>query len=137
LLWNNQRTDLEVSQNIHRIATHCLQQRMTLEFSKALIRVALKKAAEQQARKSDRVLGSVIGVMNALTERADVRSWQTLPHNIHIAKLSLPPGRHQVQLQLTGNRTDQQHEFTYEIKSSQTLFHTFTSLETNYPRYYD
>lgn len=136
LIWNNQRTELEVCQNIQRIATHCLQQRMTLEFSKALIRVALKKALEQQARKSDRVLGSVLGVVNALTERADVRSWQTLPHNIHIAKISLPPGRHQVQLQLNGSRTDQQHDFTYEVKSGQTLFHTFTSLETNYPRYY-
>ncbi len=136
LIWNNQRTELEVCQNIQRIATHCLQQRMTLEFSKALIRVALKKAVEQQARKSDRVLGSVVGVVNALTERADVRSWQTLPHNIHIAKISLPPGRHQVRLELAGSRTDQQHDFTYEVQSGQTLFHTFTSLETNYPRYY-
>lgn len=137
LIWNTQKAELELCQDIHQIATHCLQQRMTLEFSKALIRVALKKAAEQQVRKSDRVLGSVVGVVNALTERADVRSWQTLPHNIHMAKLSLTPGRHRVQLQLLkSNRIDQQHEFTYEVKSGETLFHTFSSLESNNPRYY-
>lgn len=136
LIWNGRETELHVCQNIHQIATHCLQQRMTFEFSKALIRVALKKALEQQVRKSDRILGSVVGVVNALTERADVRSWQTLPHNIHFARLSLPPGRHEVQLVLHGQRLDQKHEFTYEVKKGETLFHTFSSLETNSPRYY-
>lgn len=137
LVWGDKQQMLAEVQDVNRIALHTLQQRMTRELGHALIRVALKEALELQARRNDQVLGSLLGVVNALTERADTRGWQTLPHSIHFARLSLPPGRHQVRLELEGQHSGQTYEFTYQLASGQTLFHTFTSLESHAPRYFD
>jgi hypothetical protein len=38
-----------------------------------------------------------------LTERADTRSWFTLPGEIHLARLSLPPGDYNVRVELRGH----------------------------------
>ena len=39
------------------------------------------------------LLGAVVSVA---TEAADLRSWTTLPAEIGVARLALPPGRHDV-----------------------------------------
>jgi hypothetical protein len=37
-----------------------------------------------------------------LTERADTRSWFTLPGEIHLARLPLPPGEYKLKIELHG-----------------------------------
>ena len=37
------------------------------------------------------------------TERADTRSWLTLPANVQMARLPLPPGSYDVSVELLGN----------------------------------
>jgi len=109
---------------------------MDLELSKALIRVALKKVAEYQVKQEDKTLGSVLGMINAITEKADTRNWQTLPHSIYYSRISLNPGPNVVKLSLKGPRGDySDHEFTYQANKGQILFHTFSSLESGYPNY--
>ncbi len=125
---------LQMLEDVNKIAFKSLEQRMNLELSKALIRVALKKAAEYQMKKEDRTLGSVLGMINAITEKADTRNWQTLPHSIYYARVPLVPGKNVVDLQLNGP-APVQHQFTYEAKKGQMLFHTFSSLESGYPKY--
>jgi hypothetical protein len=44
----------------------------------------------------------VVRVAAAATERADTRSWLTLPANIQMAKISLPPGNYDVTVELLG-----------------------------------
>jgi hypothetical protein len=55
---------------------------------------------------SDALLGAFIGMGTQVaayaTERADTRSWVTLPHNIMLGRLTLPPGRHNVKVELYG-----------------------------------
>ncbi len=127
--------DLELLEDVNRVAFKCLQERMNIEFSKALIRVALKKASEYQLRKEDKNLGSLLGVVNALTEQADTRNWQTLPHNIYYARVPLQAGINSVKFQLNDFRgQSNQLEFTYDCKKGQTLFHTFSSLESGFPK---
>jgi hypothetical protein len=101
---------------------------MNLEFSKALIRVALKKAAEYSARKENRAMGSVIGAINAMTEAADTRNWQTLPHSIFYTRIPLKAEKQKLTLNFEG-RASLKQEFTYYPEVGQTLFHTYTSLE--------
>jgi hypothetical protein len=113
-----------------------LNERMGLELSKALIRVALKKVAEYQVKQEDKTLGSVLGLINAITEKADTRNWQTLPHSIYYARVPLLTGQNKVTLHLSGPGGDSHsQEFNYEIKKGQVLFHTFSSLESGYPNY--
>ncbi|MFM7487459.1 MAG: hypothetical protein ACKO13_11140, partial [Cytophagales bacterium] len=105
------------------------------EFANALIRVALKKASEYALKKDDRGAGALLGLFNAITEKADTRNWQTLPHSIYYARVPLPEGQSTVSFSLDGDHhTDRR--FTYQVKKGQMYFHTFTSLESRAPRYY-
>ena len=120
---------LELTEDINQIARLCLEERMTAEFSKALIRVALKKAAEYSARKEDKTMGSIIGAINAMTEAADTRNWQTLPHSIYYTRVPLREGRQTIRLILEGSGTQSVEELNFLPERGQTLFHTYTSLD--------
>lgn len=123
---------LELAEDINKVAFYSLNQRMLQEFTKGLLRAALKKAAEQSLRKKDDRLGAVLGIVNALTEKADTRNWQTLPHSIYYSRVPLNEGKNEVKLLLFSGREQDStsYTFTYEAKKGQTLFHTFSSLET-------
>lgn len=120
---------LELAEDINKIAFKSLEDRMGLEFSKTLIRAALKKAAEHSLRKENKGWGAVLGAVNAMTEKADTRNWQTLPHSISYARVPLHEGVNETTFTVTGSGTDTHHTFTYQVVKGQTLFHTFTSLE--------
>ena len=120
---------LELAEDVNSIAFQSLQQRMFKEFSTSLLRVALKKSAEYGVREENEDLGAIIGLVNAFTERADTRNWQTIPHSISYTRMPLPEGEQSVQLQLSGsNLTAQERTFTYTIRNQQTTFGTFHSL---------
>ena len=124
-------TPLELSQDISKIAIHSLRERMVLEFSKGLLRAALKKAAELSVRKEDEGLAALIGVVNALTEKADTRNWQTLPHSVYYARVPLKAGPNDVKFSVSSGRDLSDYSFSYQARRGQTLFHTFSSLETS------
>jgi hypothetical protein len=122
---------LELAEDINKIAFLSLQQRMLQEFGKGLLRAALKKAAEHSIRKEDETLGAVIGLMNAITEKADTRNWQTLPHSIYYSRVRLKAGVNPLKFTLeSNNQRNIDYDFTYTVRKGETLFHTFSSLET-------
>jgi hypothetical protein len=130
---------LELAEDVNQVAFYSLKKRMLQEFSKGLLRAALKKVTEQSLRKENESLGAVMGLVNAMTEKADTRNWQTLPHSIYYSRIPLAEGANEVKLSLrTGDGQTTPHDFTYQAKKGQTLFHTFSSLEsTSAPyRYY-
>ncbi len=136
LNWNDTTSQLYLLEDVNKIAFKSLQQRMHLELSKALIRVAIKKGTEYQMKQEDKTLGSVLGMINAITEKADTRNWQTLPHSIYYTRIPLQVGANKVTLSLrdpSGETHD--HQFNYEARKGQILFHTFSSLESGYPNY--
>lgn len=132
----DQTIPLAMLEDVNKVAFKCLNERMMLELSKALVRVALKKVEEYEVRKSDRNLASILSVVNAITEKADTRNWQTLPHSIYYARVPLQEGQNQVVFSTRDRRGQSQtHDFTYMVRKGQTLFHTFSSLESGYPAY--
>nr|PZN49658.1 MAG: hypothetical protein DIU61_16525 [Bacteroidota bacterium] len=131
LQYEGQRYPLETAEDLNRIAIHSLRERMMLEFSKGLLRAALKKATEMSLRKEDVTLGALIGVVNAITEHADTRNWQTLPHTISYARIPLREGDNEVDFVLYEPAGGEyRHHFKYRATRNQTLFHTFSSLES-------
>lgn len=80
---------LELLEDINKIALKSLDDRMVREMSKALLRMALKQAAAAAARKENENLGAALTVFNAVTEKADTRNWQTLPAQIHYARIPM------------------------------------------------
>lgn len=128
---NDTTYELELAEDINKVAFKSLQERMGLEFSKSLLRAALKKAAEKSAKKEDKGFGALIGAVNAMTEKADTRNWQTLPHSILYTRVPLQAGKNEVRfLQRTPDGASDVREFTYNVSEGQTLFHTFSSLES-------
>ncbi|HYG20084.1 MAG TPA: hypothetical protein VD816_14200 [Ohtaekwangia sp.] len=131
LVVDSVRYPLEIAEDVSKVAFYSLKQRMFQEFSKGLLRAALKKATEHSVRKEDDRLGAVIGIVNAITEKADTRNWQTLPHSIHYTRVPLNEGTNAVKFVLSArDRNDTAYNFTYQAVKGQTLFHTFSSLET-------
>jgi uncharacterized protein len=120
---------LELSEDISQIAFFSLRQRMVQELSKGLLRAALKKSTEHSLRKENDQLGAVIGLMNAITEKADTRSWQTLPHSIYYARVPLREGSNEVKFTIENGHANG-YSFNYSAKKGSTLFHTFSSLES-------
>ena len=123
---------LEKAEDINAIAFKSLNQRMVWEMSRSLLRLALKKATEYTVKKENDDLGAVVGMINAITEQADTRNWQTLPHTIYYSRISLPEGEQKVKLDLKSPLgKSQENEIAVNIKQGKTTFHTFHSLETS------
>jgi hypothetical protein len=124
-------TEFELAQDINKVAIQNLKDRMLRELGVALLRVALKQTAEIAARKNDKDgLGMALSILNAVTEKADTRNWQTLPHAISYTRISLPEGRHEFTVNTTGKRGNISKNVFIDIKNNQTTFHTINSVET-------
>ena len=113
----------ELVQNIDKIAYVSLQDRMKKEMGEALLRLAIKQAAAAKLRKESDALGSAISVINAMSEQADTRNWQTLPNTINYTRINLPIGNYQAIFQAEKDIL----KFNFTIKGNQTTFKVFQS----------
>jgi len=109
----------ELAHNVTAMADKALAERMPGITVKALARAAMKFAmaeaatrGAQQAGGSDAGpwVGLLVGLLTkglaVASEEADKRSWQTLPDEIHLARIWIPPGRYRVQDQSAGGSHD-------------------------------
>nr|WP_321451401.1 hypothetical protein [uncultured Carboxylicivirga sp.] len=126
---NGEQYPLELSENINAIAFQCLKDRMLREIGAGIARLAAKKAMEAAVRNENENLGAVLSILNAATEQADTRNWQSLPYSISYCRIPLGEGTHQVNLTTTGNAQNQV-PFTFNIKKGQTTFFAFHNLES-------
>jgi hypothetical protein len=104
----------EIGEDIGAIAKQILENRKVLIGAKAILRPGMKvageKVAENQIEKHYGDLAALgfdlLGtVYNLSTEKADLRSWQTLPNDIRIARLVLDPGQYEFYVQsVDGNQ---------------------------------
>ena len=117
---------LELSQNINAIAFQSLKDRMARELANGIARLVTKKAIESIANSEDKNLGSVISIINAISEKADTRNWQSLPYAIHYSRIPLKAGENEVQLKVKGKKQPEQFRFT--ISKGETKFFTFHQL---------
>jgi uncharacterized protein len=128
---DGKRQALEVLEDINFISFQVLKQRMVLELSKSLLRVALKKATEYQIGRQNELAGTIVGGINFFTERADTRNWQTIPHSIYYTRFKLPEGRHQVVFKAVSTdlpATNQHQELRFRLHKNQTVFQVVNSL---------
>jgi len=100
----------ELVHNVTALAEKALSERLTGITTKALARAATKfalaegamRAAQQAAGKdAGPWAGLLVGLLTkglaVASEESDKRSWLTLPDEIHLARVWVPPGRYQVQ----------------------------------------
>ena len=92
---------LERAQDINAIAFKTLNDRFMREMASALLRVATKQALEQATRKGDQNVGAILGIVNAATEKADTRNWQSLPNAISYTRIPLQQGNNKLTLNVS------------------------------------
>ena len=67
-------------------------------YFKTFLRALVKYAASRAAADQDATAGAIVNLLGILTERADTRCWLTLPDRLAVARLRLPPGRHELRV---------------------------------------
>lgn len=93
----------------HRVANLGRQARITFDaekpaiFFKTILRGLTKYLASRGAGEMGGEWAKIVtNVFGAVTESADTRSWLTLPESVHLARLSLPPGVYEFEVELLG-----------------------------------
>ncbi|MFA4948242.1 MAG: hypothetical protein WC674_07025, partial [Candidatus Krumholzibacteriia bacterium] len=74
---------------------------------KAAFRTYLKTVAQTKLADKDDAKGvafNILGKVLAAVDRADTRSWQTLPAEIAFYRMECPPGEHTIQIRYFGER---------------------------------
>jgi hypothetical protein len=105
----------EVVHSVTALAEKTLSDRLPGITAKALARAAVKyslaegatRGAQQAAGKdAGPWVGLLVGLLThglaVASEEADKRSWQTLPEEIHLARLWVPPGQYQAHIKGSG-----------------------------------
>ena len=90
----------DLVENVDSLAMDALAKQKPLILARAIGRAVIKTKASKEADSRNDALGLMLNIANAITERADTRSWSTLPNLICLARLPLAAGRHQVQVEL-------------------------------------
>ncbi len=109
---SGRQADTQLMENIDAIARASLNARMPAITARAIARAVAKGAIQESVDRAGQnrddpavqLIGSLlVRVATIATERADTRSWLTLPADVQMARLPLPPGTYDVNVELLGN----------------------------------
>ena len=121
------------AENLNAISFKVLEERMLLEFGKSLLRVALKQAAAASVSKENEGLGAALSVLGSISESADTRNWQTLPHSIYYTRIPTTKGAHEYKMLLKDRQgAEVEHLVDVELKEGQTLVFPITTMATTF-----
>jgi hypothetical protein len=100
------KSDLVLVEDINRIAAKNLEDRKGRILAKAIARAVAKQVAihsiarSSENRDDQRAIESILNLVNILlVERADTRSWRTLPGRIYMTRMHVPDGHYNGQLE--------------------------------------
>lgn len=123
----------EVCENFNTLAVKLMDERYLSEIGKAIIRFCVKKAIEigaekiaegaasnssssaknkEEKEKKDhseavgKAVGFLVNMVNTITEKADTRSWLSLPAYISYVRIPLKPGENNIKINNAGKSID-------------------------------
>lgn len=110
-----------VIEDIGSVAKENLDDRILLLSAKSAVRAVLKRELTKQLEDEVGVFGRIAGDLFTLfTERADLRSWLTLPDTWQAARAFVPPGEHRLRLEARGGESVDLG--TFELAPRETVF---------------
>ncbi len=124
---NGETIPFEQAQDINKIAFQSLKDRMVRELGNSLLRLATKRAMEELAANENENLGTIVSIINAMTEKADTRNWQSLPYSVSYARIPLPAGQQTIDLSFSG-RNSVNDQITVDIQPGKTSFFTYHTM---------
>ncbi len=109
---SGQSVDTQMMEDIDAIAKASLDARMAAitarSIARAVSKVAIQNSVDRVGQNSGsdpaaELLGSLfVRVAAIATERADTRSWLTLPANVQLARMALKPGSYDIRVDMLG-----------------------------------
>jgi hypothetical protein len=87
-------------ENIDGIARKTLDDEMPGIILRTAARVVVKDKTAKKLGEQNGALGLVMNIFGFVSERADTRSWLTLPNDIQLARLALEPGTYDIDLDM-------------------------------------
>ncbi len=103
LLLKNDRelvTKTEKVEDISSLEIETLNSQMAAITARALARAVAKHKMAKEAGQQNGLAGLIVNIAGVLTERADTRSWLTLPAEIQIARLRAPAASYSARIEL-------------------------------------
>lgn len=119
---------LYLAEDINAISFKVLNDRMLRELTGAIARFATKKATEALVRSQNQDVGAALGLLNAMTETADTRNWQTLPSQISYCRIPLSVGDNLLTFSARGNKREESQDLHFKAAQGQTIFFNYRSL---------
>ena len=121
--------------DINQVAHDWMDTKLLKYLSKSLLRVALKKIAELKLNAEHQALGSAANILNALTEKADTRNWQTLPAQISYTRFPVDKSAQSVDLTLYQGLTKKIETINvHPDRSLNIVSHHSLAVQRLYPR---
>ncbi len=103
--------------DVERIAIETFRAERPVILLRTLVRAVGKYLIYRKANKENEALGLLVNLAGVVTEQADTRSWQTLPNQIFMVRMSLPAGNHTLNLSfLNANRQVSRRESVPDVK---------------------
>lgn len=88
---------------LQSLAAKQLKEQLPMIVARQIARLIAKEEMRQQMERKGGDVGNIFAsIYNIATEKADTRSWSTLPDSIHILQVKLPSGEHQLTLNING-----------------------------------
>lgn len=104
---------------LQSLAAKQLQDQLPIIVTRQIARILAKEEFRQELTKKGGDMGNLFAnLYNIATEKADTRSWSTLPDSIHILRANLSEGTHTLNVQING--VNQQIDVTIN-QNKQTL----------------
>ena len=101
--FNNNRLKTEPIVHLSSLAAKDLNDRLPGIVARQITRVIAKEELRQSAARNGGDVGNIIAaIYNMASERADTRSWLSLPNNYQVAKAHLPNGETTLHLEYQG-----------------------------------
>lgn len=96
-------TTTELTEDISSLEIKTLENHLPAITARALVRAATKDQIAKDAGERNSLFGLLVNLVAIATERADTRSWLTLPAEIQMARLTIPPGKHTLAIEFLNN----------------------------------
>jgi len=88
---------------LQSLAAKQLQDQLPIIVTRQIARILAKEEIRQKLTKQGGDIGNIFAnFYNMATEKADTRSWSTLPDSIHILRLKLSAGTHTLNIRING-----------------------------------
>jgi len=90
---------------IQSLAAKDLKDQLPALLTRQVVRVVAKEQVRQKLSREAGDVGNILAsIYNIASERADTRSWSTLPDEIELVRMAVPAGKQVIQVQLNGRQ---------------------------------